>query len=196
MAFEPVGDTAWRVVEPDLLCEREPFLGAREIAMAPDGRVWLFDPQLGIRELGACRLEVEAYASDFRLRDQELAPDGTLWVLDADRLMSWGGSDWVIHADGEFNVETCRRGETPATREEVDAYGGGCSIDCEHQGCYFRLDVAPDGTVWLSGDRLASYDGVELREYQEDWMNGPIAGFGPDSAPWVYGRDGLYVFDP
>ena len=196
VAFEPVGDSAWRVIEPDLDCEREPFQGARETAIAPDGRVWLFDPQLGIRELGACRLQVEGYVSDFIPRDQELAPDGTLWVLDADRLMSWGGSDWVIHAEGQFNVERCRRGDTPATREEVDAYGGSCSYGCEDQGCYFRLDVGPDGTVWLSGSRLASYDGVELREYQEDWMEGPLAALSPDGGVWVYGREGLYVFYP
>jgi len=194
IGFEPVGDSAWRVIEPDLDCKRTPFIGARETAIAPDGRVWFLDPAMGIRELGACPLPVQAYPpSNFGSRDQALAPDGTLWVLDMDRLMSWSGSDWIVHSEGVFNVVECTGGKTWA---EVEETGGACSGVCEEHGCYFRLDVAPDGTVWLSGDRLASYDGVELQEYQEDWMNGPIAGIGPDGTPWVYGRDGLYVFYP
>jgi hypothetical protein len=32
ISFEPVGDSAWRVIEPDLDCERNPFIGARETA--------------------------------------------------------------------------------------------------------------------------------------------------------------------
>ena len=193
ISFEPVGSSAWRVVEPDLDCERQPFIGTRETEISPDGRVWLLDRALGIRELGRCPLPVQAYAWNFGSRDQELAPDGTLWVLDNDRLMSWGGSDWVIHSEGVFNVVECTGGKTWV---EVNETGGECIGVCEEHGCYFALDVAPDGTVWLSGDRLASYDGDRLREYLQDWMNGPIAGFGPDGAPWVYGRDGLYVFYP
>lgn len=44
LTFEPVGPSAWHVVEPDPDCEREPFIGATDTAVSPDGRVWLLDP--------------------------------------------------------------------------------------------------------------------------------------------------------
>ena len=41
ITFEPVGPSAWRVLEPDLDCEREPLFGTGDTAASPDGRVWL-----------------------------------------------------------------------------------------------------------------------------------------------------------
>jgi hypothetical protein len=129
-------------------------------------------------------------------RDQALAPDGTLWVMDIDRLMSWGGSDWVIHLEGEFNKVECSIGGRPATRGEVDEHGGQCG-GSDEQPSYFALDIAPDGAVWLSGgNTLGAYDGERWHEYTEDWIQGPLLGFGPDGAVWVTGRDAPVVFYP
>ena len=173
--FVPVGDSAWRAIEPDLDCDRAPFWWGADTAIAPDGRVWFSHPSLGIRQLGACPLSVEGYPpSNFIPRDQALAPDGTLWVLDADRLMSWDGSDWIIHVEGAFNV-------------------GGCN----GRVCYHTLDIAPDGSIWLSaGTKLGVFDEGTWTEYEEDWMNGPLLVFGPDGAVWVAGHDGPVVFYP
>ncbi len=198
ITFEPVGPAVWRAIEPDLDCDRPPFWAG--MSVAPDGRVWFLDRVLGIRQLGACPVHVEGGPPSIWPRDQALAPDGTLWVLDSDRLMSWNGSDWVIHVEGEFNIPECSIGGRPATPAEVDERGGRCGLSCEEQPCYSFLDIAPDGEVWLSGypgrNTLGVYDGEQWREYTEDWIQGPLLGFGPDGAVWVVGRDGAYVFYP
>jgi hypothetical protein len=198
VTFEPVGRSAWRVIESDLDCDRDPFWGTRGMAVAPDGRAWFLDRVLGIRQLGACPVTVEGGPASFMPRDQALASDGTLWVLDIDRLMSWGGSDWVLHVEGKFNRPDCiALGIGPARPSDVDEHGGSCTILCEEQPCYWYLDIAPDGTVWLSGaNTLGAYDGEQWREYAEDWIEGPLLGFSPDGAVWVAGRDGPYVFYP
>jgi hypothetical protein len=58
VTFESVGGAAWRVVEPDLDCDRGPFWPASTTAVAPDGRVWLLDYREGVRELGSCPLDI------------------------------------------------------------------------------------------------------------------------------------------
>jgi hypothetical protein len=90
ITFEPVGPPAWRAMEAEIDCEREPFFGAAETAVGPDGRVWRLDPVMGIRQLGSCPLPVEGGGGRFLPRDQALAPDGTHWLLDGEPLLSWG----------------------------------------------------------------------------------------------------------
>ena len=65
-----------------------------------------------------------------------------------------------------------------------DEYGGQCSTGCEEQDCYgyFTLDVAPDGSVWLSGGSVAAYDGETWTQYPEA---GCVLGFGPDGVVWA-----------
>lgn len=204
VTFEPVGPTAWRVVEPDLDCEREPFGPAEQTVVAPDGRAWLLDSRAGIRELGACPItsQVDPFRM-FGIRDQALAPDGALWALDGDRLMSWCGSDWVVHVEGRFNVPKCTDGAKPITVDEFNEHGGECAGDCESLPCYLFLDIAPDGTIWLSGlGSLGRYANGVWHAYTEEWMGKPGTlghgrlGFGSDGAVWVWGYEERYVFYP
>jgi hypothetical protein len=180
----------WRVIEPEPDCERLPPMWIDSLEVASDGRVWYLDRHF-IRQLGACPI----LGPDFSgIRAQALAPDGTLWVLHEDRLMAWQGEEWVIHAEGEFNVAECTAlGDGPDTPGGVDEYGGQCSTSCEEQACYFTLDVAPGGTVWLSGDIVSAYDGDTWTHYPEAEF---FLGFGPDGVVWVEGREGRYVIRP
>jgi hypothetical protein len=192
VTFEPVGPSAWRVMEPDLDCEREPFFGATDTAVAPDGRVWLLDPVMGLRQLGSCPVPVEGGRGRFLPRDQALAPDGTLWLLDGDRLLSWADGEWTVRLEGEFNVPACTFGDEPITYEEWEERGGSCRLD---EPFYLYLDIAPDGSVWLGGaGRLGVYGEEGWREYAEEWMANLLfrPGFGPDGAVWY----GPYVFYP
>lgn len=202
LEFEPVGPSAWRVVEPDLGCEQELFGPAEQTVVALDGRVWLFSSLEGIRQLGDCPLPVQGDRR-FSLfsRDQALAPDGTLWVMDGDRLLSWSDGDWIVHLEGEFNVPDCTDGAKPITYEEFQEHGGECSGGIGPN--YLFLDIAPDGAVWLSGlGAVGRYADGEWHEYTEDWMGEPNTlghgrlGFGPDGAVWVWGLDSRYVFYP
>ena len=184
VTFEPIGPSVWRVIEPEPDCEHLPPLSRLEIA--PDGRAWYLDKR-GVWELGACPI-LGHYPNDFTARAHALAPDGTLWVLDRDRLMSWEGEDWIIHAEGTFNVMECDAdGDGPDTPEGVDEYGGQCSTSCEEHDCYGKLDVAPDGTVWLSGGYVVTaFDGETWTQYPEAWW---VLGFGPDGVVWAEATD-------
>lgn len=193
LTFEPVGPSAWRAVEPDLDCERQPFYMAADTAVGPDGRVWLLDPVMGIRQLGACPVPVEGGGGRFLPRDQALAPDGTLWLLDGDRLLSWADGEWTVHLEGLFNVPACTFGDEPITYEEfLGERGGSCSLE---EPFYLYLEIAPDGAVWLGGaGTLGVYDDGGWREYTEEWMANLLVrpAFGPDGAVWF----GPYVFYP
>ena len=192
ITFEPVGPSAWRVVEPDLDCEQAPFYHATDTAIGPDGRVWLLDPIMGIRQLGSCPVPVEGGRGRFLPRDQALAPDGTLWLLDGDRLLSWADGGWTVHLEGMFNVPACTSGDEPITYEEFDERGGECSLE---EPFYLYLEIAPDGAVWLGGaGGLGVYDDEGWREYAEEWMADLLfrPGFGPDGAVWF----GPYVLYP
>lgn len=173
---------------------------AEQIAVAPDGRVWLLDYREGVRALGSCRLGIAP--SVWGWRDQQLAPDGTLWVLDEDRLLSWDGTDWIVHVEGEFNILDCVVDGRHVTDAEAQGQDSECSLDCTEQTCFVFLDIAPDGRVWLSGPgTLGAYDTDGWRDYTADWMGERGSwpsrpGFGPDGAVWVHGRDGLYVIYP
>jgi len=120
VTFEPAGPSVWRAVEPEWDCDaaypRRPFYEGAEVA--PDGSIWFLDHQRGIRELGSCPI-VEPKLT-FGTRDQALGPDGTLWVLNDDRLWSWDGRDWLVHLEG-FN-QPGRVGDTD---------GGGYSYSTE-----------------------------------------------------------------
>ena len=201
LTFERVGPSAWRAVEPNLDCEQEPFGPAEQTVVAPDGRVWLFSSLEGIRQLGDCPLPVQSGGPFRGLRDQALAPDGTLWVMDRDRLLSWNDGDWIVHLEGEFNVPDCTDGAKPITYEEFEERGGECSGGMGPN--YLLLDIAPAGAVWLSGlGSVGRYADGEWHEYIEDWMGEPNTlghgrlGFGPDGAVWVWGLDSRYVFYP
>jgi hypothetical protein len=192
VTFEPVGPSAWRVVEPELECQQEPFWIVTDTAVGPDGRVWLLDPVKGIRQLGACPVPVEGGRGLFLPRDQALAPDGTLWLLDGDRLLSWADGEWTVHLEGVFNVPVCTSGDRPITYEEYQERGGGCALE---EPFYLYLDIAPDGAVWLGGaGTLGVYNDGGWREYAEEWMADLLfrPGFGPDGAVWY----GPYVFYP
>jgi hypothetical protein len=171
ITFELVGPWRWHAVEPDWDCPspRRPFYGGAEVA--PDGTVWFID-RGGIRELGACPILERDWAT--LTRDHAFAPDGTLWVLDEDRLMWWDGDDWVIEAEDRFN-QPGSSGRDPAP-------------------CVIFVDVAPDGTVWLSGTILSAFDGNEWTDYMEDRTGVLLVGFGPDGGVWVHqlseGEDG------
>jgi hypothetical protein len=194
VTFEPVGPSLWRVIEPEPDCERPPFYSSDGTAVAPDGRVWFLDEVRGIRELGSCPVLGAGSPVTFMPRAQVLTPDGTLWVLDGDRLMTWGGEDWVIHSEGQFNKRDCTAlGGGPNTPAGVAEFGGGCSIECDEQACYFAMDVAAVGTVWLWGGTVAAFDGAEWTHYPEGEF---VLGFGPDGDVWVTGDDGLYVIRP
>jgi len=195
VTFEPVGPSMWRVVEPEPDCERLPPMRSDSLEIAPDGRAWYLDKR-GIWELGACPILGPDFADFTGPRAHAIAPDGTVWVLERDRLMSWEDGDWVLHAEGEFNVSECDAlGDGPDTWEGVREYGGECS-GCEGPDCrvYFTMDMAPDGTVWFSGWPVSAYDGEKWTHYPELHY---VLGFGPDGDVWVEDTNGeLYVIRP
>ncbi len=186
VTFEPAEQWAWRALEPAWDCgsqyPREPFYGGAEVAA--DGRVWFLDPIRGIRELGAC--PIVAPKETFGIRDQALGPDGTLWLLNEDRLWWWDGSEWHVRHEG-FN------------QPGRSSFGDGSystSTDCDLAPCFLFVDVAPDGTVWLSGTVLSAFDGTGWTDYVEDRSLVQVIGFDPDGAVWVQGTEGVYVIEP
>ena len=194
VTFETVGPSIWRVVEPEPDCERLPFSPVWRTAVGADGRLWFLDEQRGVRELGACPILGPGGAATFTARDHALGADGILWVLDGDRLMTWGGEDWVIHSEGQFNEMSCTAlGGGPSTPEGMGKVGSECSVECQEQACYWAMDVAPDGTVWLWGGTVSAFDGAEWTHYPEGDL---VLGFGPGGDVWVIGSDGLYVIRP
>ena len=153
--FEVVAPSLWRVDEPPWDCgkayPRQPFFDGAEVSS--DGRLWFLDPLRGIRELGSC--PIVGPRPTFDIRDQALGPDGTLWLLNDDRLWSWDEDGWRVRLEG-FNQPG----------HVAHASGGSSySIDCETGPCYFSVDVAPDGTVWLAGTALTAFDGTDTRDY-------------------------------
>lgn len=188
VTFEPVSPSVWKVTEPDRDCPTMASYEGTEVA--PDGRVWFLDRQRSIRELGACPI-LDAPGS-FMPRDTAMGPDGTVWVLDIDRLLSWDGSAWAVRAQGRFNRYECTGGRTP---QEIGEQGGSCRISCDLVPCVTGIDVAPDGTVWLSGTVLSSFDGTTWTDWLSDAGALWVLAFGPDGSVWVRG-DGIFVIRP
>ncbi len=186
VTFEPAGPSVWRAIEPAWDCDaeypRQPFYDGAEVAS--DGSVWFLDRLRGIRQLGSCPIVEPKLA--FSIRDQALGPDGTLWVLNEDRLWSWDGTDWLVHLEG-FNQ--------PGRSSYAEDGGYEYSVDCEAGPCYFSVDVAPDGRVWLSGNLVSAFDGTAWTDYTYDSSYESIIGFGPDGSVWVQG-DGVLVIQP
>ena len=187
VTFEPAGPSVWRAIEPDWDCDaeypRQPFYGDADVAS--DGSVWFLDRLRGVRRLGSC--PILGPQGSFSTRDQALGPDGTLWVLNEDRLWSWDGTDWLVHLEG-FNQ--------PGRSSYVEGGGYSYSIDCEAGPCYLSVDVAPDGRIWLSGNTVSTFDGTEWTDYMGDPSLGSVIGFGPDGSAWVQGFGGLFVIQP
>ena len=184
--FELLAPSIWRVDEPAWDCgeayPRQPFYDGAEVAA--DGRVWFLDQLRGVRELGACPI-VEPRPS-FGIRDQALGPDGTLWLLDGDRLWSWDEEGWRVRLEG-FNQPG---------RIDDGAGGYSYSTDCEASTCYLSVDVAPDGTVWLAGSTLTAFDGTDTRDYSFGPSAIGVIGFDPDGRVWVRSDEELYLVDP
>ena len=197
VTFDPVGPGEWHALEPEWDCPdpapRRAFYGGSEVA--PDGTVWFIDLG-GIRQLGAC--PILEPAGSFSGRDHAFAPDGTLWVLDGDRLMWWDGEDWVIAAEDRFNQPGCTAiGIGPATPWETNVHGGECYSDCDLAPCVVAVDVAPDGTVWLSGTILSAFDGAAWTDYVEDRAGVFLVGFDGDGGVWVQRpSEGIYLIRP
>lgn len=166
--LEPAGDSVWRVTEPGRGCRMS--IG-REAFGTPDGSLWMVGPA-GVRELGGCEMLGIGGPSRFTARDAAMAPDGTLWVLDDTRLMTWSDNGWVVH------------------RDDLNTADGDCAV----QDCYLQVEVAPDGVVWLGGGTVSSFDGTEWRHFFRG-VGGYVASFGLDGSIWVVADD-LYVIRP
>ncbi len=110
----------------------------------------------------------------FTARDAAMAPDGTLWVLDDSRLLSWDGEEWVVRLEG-FNAS----GSGPCAPE---------------RRCYFQVEVAPDGTIWLGGSTVSSFDGSEWQHYLDG--SGGWVSIGLDGSVWILGNEAPYVIRP
>ena len=197
VTLEPVGASEWRAAEPEWDCPdpapRRPFYGGAEVA--PDGTLWFIDHG-GIRQLGAC--PILEPAGSFSGRGHAFGPDGTLWVVDGDRLMRWNGEDWIIEAEDRFNQPGCTAiGIGPATPWETNVHGGECYSDCDLAPCVTAVDVAPDGTVWLSGTVLSAFDGEAWTDYVDDRAGVFVLGFDADGAVWVHRpSEGIYLIRP
>jgi len=182
--FEPVAPSVWRVDEPAWDCgkayPRQPYFDGA--AVAADGRLWFLDRLRGIRELGSCPIVGPKPA--FGPRDQALGPDGTLWLLNDDRLWSLDEGGWRVRLEG-FN-RPGRVGDPVGSH----SYSTDCS---ETSPCYFSVDVAPDGTVWLAGSALTAFDGTDTRHYLSGRGGIIIVGIGPDGTVWARQDGALYA---
>lgn len=197
----------------------------RAISIAPDGTVWAGT------DSGLVRFDGETWAiydthtglGDNRVTALDFAPDGTLWIGTRKNLVSYTGGRWTIHtyATGDVDITAVAVGADGT----VWATGRGCSGHSASIGGLYRLDgesltpvahdsptpaavsfakvaVAPDGTVWATGDSGEVYhlgDGHLTTYTAEDGLvSGIVSDIAvmADGSVWVSTADnGVCRFD-
>jgi hypothetical protein len=150
------------------------------IAGTPDGDVWVgvstSGPTVLMRRHGDIWEEVELPSAPM-WSVPAAGIDGALWMtVERPEDSGSGCSALARLADGAWSM---------FVPDDVDT----CGL------ALFGLEVAPDGTVWIAGDGVTTFDGVEWRSYLEDTFPMDIA-IAPDGTVWVAAAEGVYVIRP
>ena len=150
-----------------------PATTALQVAVAPDGGVWAgggdwlarFDGRwTAFTEFGAAGRVVELGGLAF-------GPDGTLATSARAR---HGAPPYLLRYDGRWSA-------TRIAGAEDEAIQAGCG----------RLDVAPDGTVWVNTcfSGVLAFDGSRWTPYDASTTGLPsdpmLAGVAPDGSVWI-----------
>jgi hypothetical protein len=130
------------------------------------------------------------------VRDLEIAPDGSLWIVCGGSLQSFDGS-WRYYGDHPeeiVDIAFTDSGDIVAATGFGALWVGTNPSDGAHDwiegppGYAFDVAAAPDGSVWAgTGDVLVRYaDGVwEEMPGTEGWQ----LAFGPDGVAWSVGPE-------
>ena len=185
-----------------------------DMAVAPDGTVWLIGPDGIFRFDGLAWLQVEAPQEFFRGGDLSVnaASDGILWFT--------GGGEAVRYDDGEWTTFTPEDIEAfgPLSQVVVGGDGNAWGIEGDftvklEEGSFLPVSerfealptheidmenlpiggasmvVGPDGTLWVSGspgNRLYGYDGSNLQVHEAPGTFRPqVLAIAPDGSVWL-----------
>ena len=146
-----------------------PFDDVQNIAIAPNGTVWVGGDGWIARSDSLGQSPWVAFPAEDSFGPMAVGPDGSVWsVAGLDRLLRFDGSSW----------ETITVPDLPGNDDPWS----------------FSIDVAPDGIVWAGANDhrgVVSYDGSNFN-YYEMWDGRPdqsaaTVAVAPDGTIWIGG---------
>jgi len=120
------------------------------------------------------------------------SPDGSLWFADDAGVRELGSCEILgVGGSSMFRARDAAMGPDGTLWVLDDSrllsWGG-------DERCYFQVEIAPDGAVWLGGSTVSTFDGTEWQHYLDG--TGGWVSVGLDGSVWVFGQDGPYVIRP